>query len=41
MGIVNRFASESFVTESINTEIYNVLESMGLTVPFNIIKETN
>lgn len=34
MGIVKRFASESFVTESINTEIYNVLGSMGLTIPY-------
>ena len=34
MGIKNRFASENFVTESINTEVYNILGNIGLATPF-------
>lgn len=34
MGITRRFASENFVTESINTEVYNILGNIGLATPF-------
>lgn len=34
MGIVRRFASENFVTESISAEIYNMLGNIGMVIPY-------